>query len=305
VSITLGQQFQRLATNWTADVVLRKGNPAYDQWNRFPSGPVVAILPDYHAMISYAISNHYRMVLVPATFSEKDPYTYKAEWDRATAAGILVVMTHYGSPSTSRAPIVRQIGPRSLFSAVTVGAGITNNIRTFGPGLEFFDAPSGNQLPTGAPTQVEAVPVIAAKLAHILDAHPEYNLWDARQHLRQSSSYYVSGWREDGGYGRPPTEQAPIGALDLAPPLEIQASKSADGKSVTLSWQNFFQTSFAEIVIRRKDGGEIYRGTGTNFVWRSDLDGDEIFQFFSKDRAGHLSKAESYTVIRVEGLRQN
>ena len=144
--------------------------------------------------------------------------------------------------------------------------------------------------------------VVAGKLTQIIDANPQYNLWDARQHLRQGCSYYPTGWVEDGGYGRPPAHPAKIPVLDPAPPLEIQAIKSADGRSVTCSWQNFLQSSFAETVIMRKDGRTLYHGTGTNFVWRSDMNGDETFRFFSRDNSGRLSRPESYTVLPVQGL---
>ncbi len=67
--------------------------------------------------------------------------------------------------------------------------------------------------------------------------------------------------------------------------------------SVTFSWQNFRQSSFAETVIKRMDGREIYHGAGTNFVWRSDGAGDQTFQFFSRDKAGRLSRPEVSTVL--------
>jgi hypothetical protein len=151
---------------------------------------------------------------------------------------------------------------------------------------------------------MDAAGVVAGKLAQILDAHPHYNLWDARQHLRQSASYYATGWVEDGGYGRPPSQPAPIARLDPAPPLDLQATRSAGGDSVTFSLQNFRQSSFAETVIQRKDGRTIYHGTGTNFTWRSDVSGEETFHFFTKDKAGRLSRSEAYTILRVEGLRR-
>jgi hypothetical protein len=85
--------------------------------------------------------------------------------------------------------------------------------------------------------------------------------------------------------------------------LEIQATKSPDGTSVTLSWQNFLQTGFAATVIQCNDGRQIYRGTGTNFIWRSVAAGNETFHFFSVDKSGRLSRPESYTVVSVSGLR--
>ena len=206
-------------------------------------------------MVSYAITNHYRLLLAPVNYAEHDLYPFKNEWDRATAAGILVVLPHNALASHSRKPQARRLSPPRLFSAVTVGEGVITNRLSFGPGLECFDAPA--PLPSrtsGTENQMDAAAVVAGKLAQILDANPRYNIWDARQHLRQSSSYYATGWVEDGGYGRPPAQPARIPVLDPAPPLEIQATKSADGTSVTFSWQNFLQSSFAETIIMRKDG---------------------------------------------------
>jgi hypothetical protein len=301
---SLSGGFQRVATNWVCDMIYRPGNAFYDKLASFPYGQVVAVLPDVSAMVGYAITNHYRLLLAPVTYAEGDLYRFKSDWDRATAAGILVVLPHHASLSLSRKPQARRLSPPRLFSAVTVGEGVITNRLSLGPGLEVFDRPSGPLL-SGATSQMDAAAVVAGKLARILDANPQYNIWDARQHLRQSSSYYATGWVEDGGYGRPPAQPAQIDVLDPAPPLEIQAAKSADGSSVTLSWQNFLQSSFTETVIQRKDSREIYHGAGTNFVWRSDVTGDETFRFFSKDKSGRLSKPESYTVIPVAGLRRN
>jgi hypothetical protein len=254
-------------------------------------------------MVSYAIAHHYRLLLAPVTYAERDLYPLKNDWDRATAAGILVVLPHHASTSRSRIPQARRLSPPRLFSAVTVGEGVITNCFSFGPGLECFDAPAPSPSRiSGTENQMDAAAVVAGKLAQILDANPQYNTWDARQHLRQSSSHYLTGWIEDGGYGRPPARPARIPVLDPAPPLEIQAAKSADGASVTFSWQNFLQSSFAETVIMRKDGSQIYHGTGTNFVWRTDVNGDEAFRFCSRDKSGRLSRPESYTVLPVTGL---
>jgi hypothetical protein len=169
--------------------------------------------------------------------------------------------------------------------------------------LEFYDsAPADAGSMFGGVTQNEAAAVVAAKLAHILDAHPHYNVWDARQHLRQISSHYASGWVEDGGYGRPPAFPEKIAMLEPAPPLDIRAERAADGKSIAFAWRNFAQSSFAETVIERGNGQVIYRGTGTNFVWRSATEGNETFRFYSKDKAGRTSRPDAYTIIDVPGL---
>jgi len=301
----LCERFQQVATNWVCDVICRSGVAACDPATHLPRTSTVAILPDFSAMVSYAISNQYRILVAPVALPDRELYGYKADWDRATAAGVLVVVPHHGSISPSRLPAARRLSPPRLSSAITVGQGTTTNRLSFGPGLEFFDTPTAPGFNTmGLTNQHDAAGVVAGKLAQILDAHPHYNLWDARQHLRQSASYYATGWVEDGGYGRPPVQPARIAELDPAPPLEIQATRSAAGDTITFSWQNFLQSSFAETIIQRKDGRTIYHGAGTNFVWRCDVEGDGVFRFFSKDKAGRLSRSEAYTILRVEGLRR-
>ena len=123
--------------------------------------------------------------------------------------------------------------------------------------------------------------------------------------LRQSASYYADGWREDGGYGRPPDSPAIITTLDIAPPLDIEVVRAPDGKSVRFSWMNFRQSIFAETVISRGNGQTIYHGTGTNFMWRTDADGKETFHVHSKDKSGRLSRDESYTKFEIADLTKN
>jgi hypothetical protein len=303
----LSDNFQKLATNWICDLAYRSGNPYYDKLTKFPVGQVITVQSNFSAMVDFAISNHYRMILAPGTYSDGEPYRYKADWDRATAAGILVVLPHHPSVSMSRSPQARRLSPPFLFSAITVGEGNTKNVRTFGPGLEFFDSPGPGSSAqggfSGEPGENEAAGVVGAKLARILDANPQYSIWDARQHLRQCSSYYATGWVEDGGYGRPVVQPGPIPALDPAPPLEIHAEKSADGKGLRFSWRNFPQSSFAETVIQTEDGTVLYHGTGMNFVWPGPLEGNETFRFFSKDKSGKLSKGDSYTVVRAGEIK--
>jgi hypothetical protein len=299
----LRQVFSTYVTNWDTFMAYRPGNTYKSAQTQMPQGPVAAVLPDFPAMVDYAISNNYRMIIVPANYSERDPYAHKASWDRATAAGVLVVAAHNGSLATSRKPEARRLSPPFLSSAITVGAGYTNNLLSFGPGLEFFDAPASPGILFGGLTQTEAAAVVAGKLARVLETNPSYNNWDARQHLRQSSSLYRTGWVEDGGFGKPPEQPATLASLDAAPPLEIKAEKSADSHSVVLSWANFLQSSYAATVIQRGDGQVLYEGRGTNYVWKSDIDGEETFRFFSRNKAGGISRPETFTIQKVSGLK--
>jgi hypothetical protein len=304
INAVLCSRFQQIATNWVCDMVYRSGDPLYDKRTRLPQGLLVAVLPDFSAMLDYAISNNYRIVIGPASQTEDDLFRFKKDWDRATAAGILVVLPHFVPLAKAQAMQTRTLSPPRLFSAVTVGAGMTNSLRSFGPGLELVEVCVGRGAVFPELAQIEAA-TVAGKLAQILDANPTYNLWDARQHLRQSASDYAAGWREDGGYGRPPENPAPITSLDIAPPLDLEAVRAPDGKPVTFSWMNFRQSSYAETVILRANGQTIYHGMGTTFTWRSDTDGKETFHLHSRDQSGRLSRDQSYTKFEIADLMKN
>ena len=72
---------------------------------------------------------------------------------------------------------------------------------------------------------------MAAKFARILDAHPNYNIWDARQHLRQAGNFWTNGWSEKNGYGRV-NATAVVGKLRPGPPVEFYARKSRNRREV-------------------------------------------------------------------------
>ena len=80
--------------------------------------------------------------------------------------------------------------------------------------------------------------------------------------------------------------------------------RSRDRHQVLFDWHNFEQTDFAATVIARRDGRIIYEGAGTNFVWTSDVDGDETFSYWSRNRAGEKSRMESYQTRTVTGLNR-
>lgn len=285
--------------NWLCGIACRTNSRAAQWVGEFENGGrFAAALPDFGTMVDFAVSNRYRLVVAPATDPEVELSHHAPHWERAWAAGVAVVIPHNAQRHTPGGPKGRQLRPARLGAAITVGLGVRTNEQTYGPGLEFFDAPAN--LP--GYSQNAAAAALAARLAAVMDANPRYNPWDARQHLRQSASHYAEGWREDGGYGRPAAEPLPLARLELGPPLEIQAQKSADGQSVTCSWLNFRQSDFAATVITRADGAKLYEGAGTNFVWRSDKPGAATFKFFTKGKSGALSREENYTTVRVEGL---
>lgn len=301
INYVVQQNLQRALPTWVCDIVFRPGNKSFDAVRNFPVAAVVGVLPDYRAMVSYAIEKKYNMIVVPATRGE-NLYDYKSEWNRATEHGIAVVLPHHYAALPNRLSRARRDDPPRLFSAIVVGGGREKNEKSYGPGLELFGYASAYGMwPEDVSPNGGAVE-IAIQLAKVMDANTNYNIWDARQHLRQSASSYGSRWAETEGYGRLPGKPEKISSLDVAPPLEIRAVKAPDGRTVSFGWENFLQTGFAKTVITRKDGAVIYQGTGTNFVWQSDVQGEETFRFYSEDKTGRRSRDESYTVAPVKGL---
>jgi hypothetical protein len=93
--------------------------------------------------------------------------------------------------------------------------------------------------------------------------------------------------------------------LDPAPPVDIRAKVAEDGKSVTFAWENFLQTSFRETVVQDDNGKALYAGRSTNFVWKSNVDGEAAFRVLSRDKTGRLSRSEPFTLLRLSGLKKN
>ena len=144
---------------------------------------------------------------------------------------------------------VRLDDPVGIHVAVSVGGGTTVSVNSYGPSLEFIEAVLewGPHPTYEDPAQSWANQGLAAKFAHVLDAHPEFNIWDAREYLRQAASFWPTGWTETNGYGRV-NEHAVVGKLLPGPPVDFQVVRSHDRHQVLFDWQNFEQTDFAATV---------------------------------------------------------
>jgi hypothetical protein len=299
--------FQAAATNWVCDVACRPGTQLAQWAGMFGGyGPYVAAFPDFSAMVDYAISNRYQLVLVPSDETQNpDLSRFNALWDRAVGAGVAVVMPHSGlSPETPAKALLPS--PARIGSAITVTYAEGTNILTRGPGLEFTDAAASPPNVQGAYafSANAAAATLAARFARAGAAHPGFNLWDVRQLLRETSSQYRDGWSPDCGYGTPATTSGKRTELELAPAVGIQVRKSEDGKTVVFFWLNFEQSDFASTLITKGDGTKVYEGQGTRFEWRSDITGDGTFKLHTKGKSGRLSRDEAYSVVHLEGLQR-
>jgi hypothetical protein len=246
-----------------------------------PAGNIVTYQSNVSGCVQYAIDNEYKIIIRSYT----GVYSFKLEWDAAVNAGIAVVHAH-GSNSN-----VFLSNPPFLISAITVGGGTTTNVRSYGPGLEIFDATVASETEESWTTAV-----IAGRLANILDDNPTYNIWDARQHLRQQATLY-SNWTQANGYGKATNDV--VSELGIAPPLECQATKAGNNGSVTFNWRNFLQTEYVRTRVS-KAGTPIYQDTGVSHVWTSDQIGSQNFGLFTETSL--LSAEDSYSQFTITGL---
>jgi hypothetical protein len=187
----------------------------------------------------------------------------------------------------------------------------TTNLNTlsneYGPQLEFID---NNPL---CDCQSYVFSITASKYATLKSAHPTWNVFDVRQALRQTCTYYAAGWNEYVGYGFPQVTNNPGGNfapanlptdatnLDAGPPIQPYAQFLSCGSQILFTWYNFHQTAFASTVIQA-NGVTIYDGDGTSFVWTPNIPWTTNIQFFTKLLDGRLSRSEIYTTISIAAV---
>lgn len=302
INEVLRQQFLKIADNWVCDVAYIKGNPARDKNSQYKQGHNLGVFDSYEAMVDYAIRENYSILIVASDlFRAREIHKERELWKKAVKAGIGVVLPHgYTLAPAMRIESQKHV-PDRLSAAITSGRGRQGNELSRGRGLEFIDDADPIQLMIADRSENTAAAVIAGKLAKIMDANPEYNYWDARQHLRQMSE---RKWNSEVGFGRIELAKMRVDRLALAPPVDIRAVKLNEGRQVKFQWQNFLQNRFESTVIRLEDGTEIYRGKAEEFEWPSEVTGNVTFHFHTVGREGEMSAVQPFSVIEVEGLRR-
>lgn len=250
---------------------------------------VVTTQKTYGAQAGYSLGNAYKIIVGEGDFSW---FSSKDIHDSLVDGGVLPVVAFYKANSAGRT-----VDPPRLWSAITVSFGASTNQAWYGPGLEFYDSSVLRTTPSVAAAWV------SAKLAKIFLNNPSYNIWDARQHLRQTASNYSLGWTENQGFGRPNETYASVTTLDVAPPVDISYVLSRINSVVTFTWRKFAATEVTNTVIKRQNGDTVYDGTATTFEWTADISGTEVFQFFHKNGSGVLSRVERCATVSISGLR--
>jgi len=166
---------------------------------------------------------------------------------------------------------IRDTDPSRLdiICAVSGGDGSGNCVASYGPGLEFFCDEET--------TQSYSTARIAGIIGQLMIDHPTWNFHDARQALRQTASFYNTGWVEDGGYGAVDKVSAnTVENLALSSPTRKEITIIPISRKVQLNWKNQEQSAFSKTVIAKfntepnrddipTEEEIIYEGVGENY----------------------------------------
>lgn len=237
---------------------------------------------------AFAIAQGYRIVVATGVGSHVN---LKSFHDQAVAAGIVWVVPLGSNQSLD------VTDPPYMWSAIAVGGGDNvTNLTERGPACEVRDDTS-----LSGANQQGTIGSIAGKLSRIFYENPTYNLWDARQHLRQLGSHYSSGWSREHGYGKVANTYSDL-VLNVAPPIEVRYSMEPQSGVVTFNWRKFMQTGLTATVIKRQNGTTLYEGSASTYEWEPDTNGVETFYLYHKVGAT-LSRLEANATLRITGLR--
>lgn len=121
--------FLATAPDWTCHICeLGSGTPA---------GNIITYQTSIANSVQYAIDNSYEIIVR----SYSGGGSYELEWEHAMSHGILVSHAH-----GSNTPHQLLSFPSDLSFSMYIGAGLTANELSYGPTLDFYDAPADNNL---------------------------------------------------------------------------------------------------------------------------------------------------------------
>lgn len=248
---------------------------------------IVTYLPSINKIVEYSINNNYKIIIR----SYSNVFSFKFEWDYATDNNVIVVHAHGSNEN------IKLTYPPYLISAITVGGGVTSNVRSYGPGLELYGQTNDNYTEESWVTAV-----VAGRVATIIDNNPFYNIYDVRQHLRQTCDLYVSGWNENNGFGKV-QQYTPVN-LHIGSPLSFTHNNINDS-TILFTWKNFLQTNYTNTTISSNKVGIIYSGTSTSYQYSATTSGDHTFTISSVSGNTKYSNIQEFDSITYNLSIQN
>lgn len=183
-----------------------------------PAGNIVAYQANIAGCVQYAVDNDYDIIIRSYT----GVASYLLEWEEAYSNGIIVFHAHAANTFT------RFASPADLYAGlVCLGGGQLQNERSYGPGLEFYDAT--NQ---GFTEESWATPTAAGKYSLVKQTvetalAKTLTPWQIRYAMRVTSvrnatTHAVGAWNEENGFGRPDEDEAQRFLLNFSDDIPLE-----------------------------------------------------------------------------------
>ena len=143
-------------------------------------------------------------------------------------------------------------------------------------------------------------------------------IFDARQYLRQVSTYSSSGWTPTQGFGLAQiqnytgsnftmpnlTSSYDLSTLGAGTPLYINVTSQSAQGPYTFTWVNYNQSYYKNTIIKA-NGRTIYSGTDASFKWYPDMNSNSVaITFYTQLINGKLSTPESNSIINLGATKK-
>lgn len=253
-----------------------------------PTADVEIYISSFENGVQYAIDNSFNLVS-RATTGLSDNYLDIAE--QAWEANQIGIIHAHGSNSHIELNDYTRL---DYICAVGDADG------SYGNGFEFYT--------TAETTQSYATARIAGIIGQLLIDHTDWNFFDARQALRQTASFYNTGWVKEGGFGAIDKNAAnAVTNLGLSSPMRTSYSSSTG--EITFSWKKQQQSVYYNTVIAIFDSEPtltqtpqeiIYSGDDETYTHYYRASGTYYFAYLTKDINGNYSHIESYDKVSIE-----
>jgi len=258
-----------------------------------PTATVTLRLESLSSSIDWAIDNGYD-IISRSTTGLSDSRN-ENEGDMAWAGTIGIVHAHGSNSHTELTDPSRL----DVICAVAAGDGNGECGTSYGNGLEFFDDEET--------TESYATARVAGKIAQLMTENPTWSFHDARMALRQTASYYDTGWVADGGYGNIDKSSASaVSELQMFSPTRQEYAIDTLNRQIVFTWKNPKQTDFDEAVICRMESEPqrietpakseiIYNGKDETYIYNySEFRNDDYLVFMARNASEDYSYVESF-----------
>jgi len=188
-----------------------------------------------------------------------------------------------------------------VICAVGAGDGAGNNNCSYGPGLELFN--------DDETCESYATARIAGIIAQLMTDHPTWTFQDCRMVLRQTASFYATGWIADGGFGSSDKVNADlVETIAMFSPTRKEYTNE-DGE-ISFAWKTNPQTDFENSIIAlfstepdrdtTPSAAEIiYAGILEALEYSFGFNGTYYFAYYSRNEGLDYSLLESFDIEEV------